>query len=215
MSLRHLMIAAALIASPAVASATSLVDGSFEAKGAATSVGSYCYDQLISGVAHCGASPWVGTSGIIKSNEGAWGGTPTPAGDYYAFVQGLSTLEQSFTATATHGLGVTWLDAGRKGNNGNPQSYTVSIEHGASSVLIGSYSTNGGVFTARSSSPFAVVSGETYTLVFTGLSADDRTSFIDNVALGVVPEPATWAMLFGGFSLVGFAMRRRQGAVAA
>ena len=30
-----------------------------------------------------------------------------------------------------------------------------------------------------------------------------------------VPEPATWAMMIGGFGLTGFAMRRRQAAVAA
>ncbi len=32
--------------------------------------------------------------------------------------------------------------------------------------------------------------------------------------LGVVPEPATWAMLITGFGLVGFAMRRRKSAIA-
>jgi hypothetical protein len=31
---------------------------------------------------------------------------------------------------------------------------------------------------------------------------------------GVVPEPATWAMLITGFGLVGFAMRRRKSAIA-
>jgi hypothetical protein len=30
---------------------------------------------------------------------------------------------------------------------------------------------------------------------------------IDNVALGAVPEPATWAMMIGGFGMVGGAMR--------
>jgi hypothetical protein len=31
---------------------------------------------------------------------------------------------------------------------------------------------------------------------------------------GVVPEPATWAMLITGFGLVGFAMRRRKATIA-
>ena len=31
---------------------------------------------------------------------------------------------------------------------------------------------------------------------------------------GVVPEPATWAMLLAGFGLVGFAARRRRGALS-
>lgn len=42
---------------------------------------------------------------------------------------------------------------------------------------------------------------------------------VDNIAgtanlANAIPEPATWAMLIGGFGLVGGAMRRRRGAVA-
>nr|WP_295659361.1 PEPxxWA-CTERM sorting domain-containing protein [Polymorphobacter sp.] len=32
---------------------------------------------------------------------------------------------------------------------------------------------------------------------------------IDNIAVANVPEPATWAMLVGGFGLIGFARRRK------
>jgi hypothetical protein len=48
-------------------------------------------------------------------------------------------------------------------------------------------------------------------------SADDIGPLIDNVLVtqGVIPEPATWAMLITGFGLVGTAMRRRRTAVAA
>ena len=57
------------------------------------------------------------------------------------------------------------------------------------------------------------------TLTFTG---DDQTSFtglqfaanqnafeIDSMNVAAVPEPATWAMMIGGFGLIGLAMRRR------
>ena len=37
----------------------------------------------------------------------------------------------------------------------------------------------------------------------------DGEAFIDQVAPGGVPEPATWAMMIGGFGLVGGVMRRR------
>ena len=49
----------------------------------------------------------------------------------------------------------------------------------------------------------------TYTLSFTGQVAEDRTSFIDAVALTAVPEPGTWAMMIGGFGMAGGLMRRR------
>lgn len=38
------------------------------------------------------------------------------------------------------------------------------------------------------------------------------TIYLDNVSLAAVPEAATWAMMLGGFGLVGAAMRRRDSA---
>ncbi len=32
---------------------------------------------------------------------------------------------------------------------------------------------------------------------------------VDNIALGAVPEPATWAMMIAGFGIIGAALRRR------
>ena len=37
---------------------------------------------------------------------------------------------------------------------------------------------------------------------------------LDNLTIGSVPEPGTWAMLITGFGMVGFAARRRRTAVA-
>ncbi len=38
---------------------------------------------------------------------------------------------------------------------------------------------------------------------------------IDNVRVAAVPEPASWAMMIGGFAFIGGALRRRSGALAA
>ena len=50
----------------------------------------------------------------------------------------------------------------------------------------------------------------------TGLQFRSNTNAFefDNLAFGAVPEPATWAMMIGGFGLVGGAMRRRNRSTA-
>lgn len=40
-------------------------------------------------------------------------------------------------------------------------------------------------------------------------TSDSYGSYIDSITLSAVPEPATWAMMIGGFGLVGGMMRRR------
>jgi hypothetical protein len=50
----------------------------------------------------------------------------------------------------------------------------------------------------------------TMTLEFATLSGDNVGPVLDNVLVTqAVPEPATWAMMIGGFGLIGGAMRRR------
>nr|WP_310523844.1 PEPxxWA-CTERM sorting domain-containing protein [Polymorphobacter sp.] len=225
MKLANILAAAAFLAGSFAASATTLVDGSFETKGAATpGLSDYCYDGFSAGGRPiCAASPWTG-GGVIVTGAGPWGGTTTPAGNYYGFVQGTSVVSQSFTATET-GTGVlTWIDANR-GNQGGLQSYTVSIFDGTTTTGLGTYTSALGGFVGRSTASFGLINGTSYTLSFTGLTTyigtndSDRTSFIDNVVLtstaATVPEPSTWAMLIAGFGLVGFAARRRRIATAA
>ena len=62
----------------------------------------------------------------------------------------------------------------------------------------------------------AIQAGEFFFQIGT-LSADNEGPLLDNVALDItssaVPEPATWAMMIGGFALIGGALRRRKVAV--
>ena len=66
--------------------------------------------------------------------------------------------------------------------------------------------------------PFVDGAG-TYTLAFT--EVDNQLFYnvgLDNLSVndvaGTVPEPATWAMMIGGFGLAGAALRRRKAAIA-
>ena len=54
-------------------------------------------------------------------------------------------------------------------------------------------------------------------LKFTSLVDTNSGAALDNVAItgGALPEPSTWALLLTGFGMIGYAARRRKGAVAA
>jgi hypothetical protein len=212
----RLALVAACIAVPA--GATTLVDGGFEAKGAALPVNSYCYDTIAAGDGVCAAGAWTGDAGVIRSGSVAWGSVAAASGNYYGFVQTTHTVQQDFAATETGTGTVNWVDTNRA-SYGGLQSYDVWIDHGMASQQIGSFSTAVGGWVSRTSSSFALVNGQSYTLRFTGLANVDSTAFIDDVSLSVtpstVPEPASWAMLLTGFGLVGTAIRRRRVAIIA
>lgn len=214
--IRVALLAVSLV-SPLAVSATTLLDGGFEAKGAALPVTNYCYDfGATAGGPACVASPWVG-GGVILSGSSAWGGVPAASGSYFGLIQTTNSIAQSFVATGNGTATVNWLDTNRNGLG--LQNYNVFIVNGMTSQLIGNYSTAVGGWVARTSSSFNLVNGQSYTLRFTGTMVADSTAFIDDVALAVVPsnvpEPAAWVMLIAGFGLVGAMARRRRHVVAA
>ncbi len=205
-----------------VEAATQLADGGFELQ--AATVGSYCYFGLATpGGPACPTGAWTGTSGLQDEGNSPFPGQPTVDGSKYGFVQVNGTLEQTFTANDTGLFSLSWMEAGRPSNGaGGNESYNVLLNN---SVLGSFGSTTGQAFTARSTGPFALVSGTNYTLTFQGTttylgsSETDNTAYIDQVSLsqvgGAVPEPAAWALMIMGFGSAGVMLRRRRAAVAA
>lgn len=213
MNWKMLALASAMMLMSFPASAAELIsNGGFETPATTTapgSHGSYAYPEgtiggwtfhsagLIDAVA---ATPW-------------FGGNPPQGyqGSQYGFVQAIGTLSQTFTADASGALSLSWLDAGRPffGGYDGDQTYEVWLDNG----LLGTFSTfSGQQFTARNVSGGNVVAGQSYTLKFKGLSQTDNTAFVDAVSANVaaaVPEPAAWAMMVGGFALIGLRTRRQ------
>ena len=54
-----------------------------------------------------------------------------------------------------------------------------------------------------------IATGTTANLTFSATKFDAFGPALDNVSLGGVPEPSTWALMIVGFGVVGGAMRRR------
>ncbi len=83
----------------------------------------------------------------------------------------------------------------------------------------GSFGTigSGDPFSAQTITWTATGSGSGHFVIGTK-SADKVGALVDNVALDVtrlpVPEPTTWAMMIGGFALVGASLRRRKAVVS-
>ena len=61
---------------------------------------------------------------------------------------------------------------------------------------------------------FAPVTGQFFRFEGTPSSNGSRILELDAVGIAAVPEPATWAMMIGGFGMLGGTLRRRQGRAA-
>jgi hypothetical protein len=97
---------------------------------------------------------------------------------------------------------------------GSPQDHGPFINPGSFGAAGFTYGNE--PFQRRSLYFTAVQAGEFFFQIGT-LSDDNEGPLLDNVTLDIassaVPEPATWAMMIGGFMLVGGALRRRKVAV--
>ena len=206
--MKRLVAAFVALASPAMASAGTLVDGSFETPDLGT--GNYSYVTQPVG--------WTGTGALVNAQgASAWYGTTPPSGrdgaQFYA-LQTTSSIYQNFTADRSGQLTVSWLSAGRPdfGSYGGDQSYDVSLTgSGIELGSLGTFTTHSGQAFERLSGTAVATAGEIYTVAFRGFSTADQTAFIDDVSvssvIGGVPEAATWIMMTAGFGLMGAARR--------
>ena len=193
--IKNMFAAAAIGVAAFGAHANEVTNGSFESNGLNGS--EYCYG--------CGATGWTGEI-LLSSTSGAWNSPQNnnPTGiDFGTTVDALQqgeTLTSSFDFVQGDTYTLTWDDAGRT-------SYGT---HGYD-VLAGGYTfaevTTDGQAWGEHSVTFTATS--TSALVFQGIyNGGDNTSFIDNVSVTAVPEPASLLMMAVG-TLGLLAWRRR------
>ena len=201
---RALILAALMVGGATSANAVTLVNGSFET----------------------GTNPNVGP-GFITLATGStdidgWtvtGGSVDYIGSYWTAQEGSRSVDLAGTSLGTLSQMLTDTVAG--------QSYLVSFY--VSKNPDGGAATRTGTFTAGSQSfNFSYstpndrtnMNWELATYQFLATGTNTNLSFaadasagccfgpaLDNVSIAAVPEPATWAMMIGGFGLVGGALR--------
>lgn len=102
------------------------------------------------------------------------------------------------------GASFTYLGFDLSDNRGSADYQIQGFHHGALVYLQSGNQNLGGFSTIGSLSRRSIDR-----LVFT-LTANGSSLNIDNIALGTVPEPESWALIIAGFTLVGGTMRRQR-----
>ena len=193
-------------------SAQSLVNAGFETPGISGNQYTPGFGGLsgISGWTF-GASGSDSYNGYVHAGDTGLGPLGIPEGSQAAFIQGSGSISQDVVFSAgTYALSF-YAEARGGGLGPEPLLVTLGgtpVTFSASSTFVAGSNTS---FDLVTSDPFSLSAG-TYTLAFTGANPygfADRTTFIDNVGISAVPEPATCAALVGAAAL-GLAMWRRR-----
>lgn len=140
------------------------------------------------------------------------------AGTYNVnFINGLYTAFNRFSSsTGCDGLGANCFTGFENSARIFVNGVTLLVGDGAASGGTGPQATGGYYSTAAQS--FAASSAFTGSFVLAAPGAVSFYLYDDNLgdnsggvslAVSAVPEPATWLMMFLGFGLMGYAMRRR------
>lgn len=223
-------LTAAFSASSASATVNLLVNGSFE-------TGNFSGWTLTNSESSSG--PGSALPVVIAYNQasgyptGAFGesiptdnapGNPSPdaAGRYGAYFVSDFANPQSISQTVTLLAGTSYtfgFDIFKPANgdsNANGATFTAMLNGSpfasftASSLPVTTWQTFSGFnsFVATTTGPF------TFNFTSNGFPAKDfvvdRVYLTETDSIGAVPEPASWAMMLGGFGIMGAALRRRR-----
>lgn len=204
---------AATLALPTAAQAATFMNGDFET---GSNPGSYF---LRLGTDSTALTGWTITSGNVELKGGYWeAGSGGRSIDLNGSMMGA--IAQTFDTVAGMTYNVDFLMAGNP--EGGPAVKTMKVAATGNDGQIFSFDNTG--FSK------ADMGWTNYTYSFTALSDVTTLSFasltespwtgpaLDNVRVTAlsalpVPEPTTWALMMGGFALIGSTMRRRRSIV--
>ncbi len=227
--MKHLLLAAALLAAAPATAATNLVFNGDFSLGNTGFTNGYNFKPANNGVTLNEAEYQIDTNAI--NTHFAWVDLADHTGDTAALYlvangsgNGATVWEQTVSVAANTKYNfsafiadVCCNDMGA-GSRGFPPSFSFEyVGNNTGSASLGSFvPTTYGVWQGVGAI-FNSLNNTSVTLRITNsntvFSGNDLG--IDDISLSAAPEPASWAMMLAGFGLVGFSMRRRNRAVAA
>ncbi len=123
----------------------------------------------------------------------------------------LDTLNFQYSLDATSNANGTWIDF-------NPLDFNSIVNSGAQGALNGNAAANRTEINGTIGG-LSIGAGQVFGIRWfdtdssgsdDGMGVDDLTMTLTTAAPAAVPEPASWALMLGGFGLVGGALRRRR-----
>ena len=203
MRLAFTLAAVAALTVGSAAGAQTVTNGSFETGPA---VGNGGFATL--GTGDTSITGWTVTSGTVDYLN-----------NYFPAQDGTHSVDLSGNGPGTLSQVISGLTAGNAYNvsfflggnfEGPPPAKTLNVSAGAATQGF-TYTGPAGGFSGYTRYNFRFTAlAPTTTLSFASTTGTPYGPVLDNVAIAAVPEPASWALMIGGFGLVGYAMRRRR-----
>jgi hypothetical protein len=209
-----LAVLATALAAPSVASASNLlVNGSFEDLGGAVPEGWGGYTYYAGALQQLPG--WTVDFGSVDVTTNASSWSPASNGSNSLDINGWNAgqISQGFDDVAGRLYKVSF-DYSRNAA-GAPDPATADVVAGGQSAHVSSPHNT----TLFGTPNHMLWQSRSFTFVGTGHDSIRLTAtipgnggvFFDNVSVAGVPEPAAWALMVGGFGLIGGALRRRRG----
>ncbi len=215
---KTMILAAAVLAVPASAATNLIGNGGFEAPGAPN--GGYLQGfggntdgfWTVTGndvlVLHTNYSENGITFNAFEGNNAldiTGAGNTGPADGLYQDVNTVAGRTYQLNFALGNGS-----DAPQGANYLSPSSIGVAINNGAVQNFSNAAITANGINWAMQTFRFTATGATTRVAFTNNTPGSDNYAGLDAVSLLAVPEPAQWALMLGGFGLMGGAMRRRR-----
>jgi len=149
----------------------------------------------------------TGSNYLFLTNSSGNGAVPAAGdGSRYLSVLGGGTASIDFGGSGASGFSI---------DIGSVDSYntlTLNFLDGTSQSFTGSQlvlDPNGNQSSAQTNGRFRFTATGDERITGITLTSSTNSFEVDRIAVAAVPEPTTWALMIGGFGLVGAAMRRR------